>query len=138
MTDLRALLHAAADHGADYLETLDERPVHAPASSRDMAAAFAGDVPQQGRPSADVIDDLVERATPGLEGMASGRYFGFVIGGHLDAALAADVLTAAWDQNAALSASTPAAAACEDAVGRQLASVLGLPSTSRSLSSPAA
>ncbi len=130
MTDLRALLHDAADHGADYLETLDERPVHAPASSREMAAAFAGDVPQQGRPSADVIDDLVERATPGLEGMASGRYFGFVIGGHLDAALAADVLTAAWDQNAGLSASTPAAAACEDAVGRQLASVLGLPSTS--------
>jgi glutamate/tyrosine decarboxylase-like PLP-dependent enzyme len=127
VTDLRALLHSAVDHGADYLESLDERPVHAPASSREMAAVFAGDVAQQGRPSGQVIDDLVERATPGLEGMASGRYFGFVIGGHLDAALAADVLTAAWDQNAGLSASTPAAAACEDAVGRQLASVLSLP-----------
>jgi glutamate/tyrosine decarboxylase-like PLP-dependent enzyme len=127
VTDLRALLHAAADHGADYLETLDERPVHAPASYRDMAAAFTGDMPQHGVPSAAVLDDLVRRATPGLEGMASGRYFGFVIGGHLDAALAADMVTAAWDQNAGLSASTPAAAACEDVVGAQLASVLGLP-----------
>jgi glutamate/tyrosine decarboxylase-like PLP-dependent enzyme len=130
VTDLRALLHTAVDHGADYLESLDDRPVHARASYRDMAAVFAGDAPQQGRPSREVIDDLVARATSGLEGMASGRYFGFVIGGHLDAALAADVLTAAWDQNAGLSASTPAAAACEDAVGRQLASVLGLPSPS--------
>ena len=58
--------------------------------------------------------------------MPSARYFGFVIGGHLDAALAADNLTAAWDQNTTLAASTPAAAACEEVVGRQLASVLGL------------
>ena len=85
-------------------------------------------MPQQGRDRQQrCIDDLARRAAPGLEGMPSARYFGFVIGGHLDAALAADKLTAAWDQNATLAASTPAAAACEEVVGRQLASVLGLP-----------
>ena len=82
--------------------------------------------PSEGRDATEVIDDLVRRAAPGLEGMPSARYFGFVIGGHLDAALAADNLTAAWDQNTTLAASTPAAAACEEVVGRQLATVLGL------------
>ena len=92
-----------------------------------MVAAFEGDVPEEGRDATEVIDDLAPRAAPGLEGMPSARYFGFVIGGHLDAALAADNLTAAWDQNTTLAAATPAAAACEEVVGRQLASVLGLP-----------
>ena len=127
MTDLRALLHHTADHAADFLETLDDRAVAAPATYSDMISAFEGDVPERGRPSTEVIDDLVARALRGLEGMPSARYFGFVIGGHLDAALAADNLTSAWDQNTTLAASTPAAAACEEVVGRQLASVLGLP-----------
>ena len=127
MTDLRDLLHHTADHAADFLDSLDDRAVAAAASYEEMVAAFEGDVPEQGRDTVEVIDDLVRRATPGLEGMPSARYFGFVIGGHLDAALAADNLTAAWDQNTTLAASTPAAAACEEVVGRQLASVLGLP-----------
>ncbi len=128
MTDLRSLLHHTADHAADFLEGLDDRPVAATAGYAEMVRAFEGDVPEQGRASTEVVDDLVRRAGPGLEGMPSARYFGFVIGGHLDATLAADNLTAAWDQNTTLAASTPAAAACEEVVGRQLASVLGLPS----------
>ena len=127
VTDLRALLHHTADHAADFLESLDDRSVAATASYEEMVAAFEGDVPEEGRDATEVIDDLARRAAPGLEGMPSARYFGFVIGGHLDAALAADNLTAAWDQNTTLAAATPAAAACEEVVGRQLASVLGLP-----------
>ncbi len=126
MTDLRLLLHHTADHAADFLESLDDRSVAATAGYAQMLDAFAGDVPEEGRAATEVIDDLVRRAAPGLEGMPSARYFGFVIGGHLDAALAADNLTAAWDQNTTLAASTPAAAACEEVVGRQLATVLGL------------
>jgi glutamate/tyrosine decarboxylase-like PLP-dependent enzyme len=128
VTDVRALLHHTADHAAGFLESLDDRPVGATAGYAQMLEAFGGGVPDEGRPATEVIDDLVQRATPGLEGMPSARYFGFVIGGHLDAALAADNLTAAWDQNTTLAASTPAAAACEDVVGQQLANVLGLPS----------
>ena len=127
VTDLRALLHHTADHAADFLESLDERPVAATDSYEEMVAAFEGDVPEEGRDATEVVDDLARRAAPGLEGMPSARYFGFVIGGHLDAALAADNLTAAWDQNTTLAAATPAAAACEEVVGCQLASVLGLP-----------
>jgi glutamate/tyrosine decarboxylase-like PLP-dependent enzyme len=60
-------------------------------------------------------------------GSAGGRFFGWVIGGSLPAALAADWLTSTWDQNAAMHACGPAAAVVEEIVGRWLKEILGLP-----------
>src|SRR5262245_63957344 len=62
-------------------------------------------------------------------GSTSGRFFGWVIGGTLPVALAADWLTAAWDQNGASSASSPAAAVVEEICGGWLKELLGLPPT---------
>jgi glutamate/tyrosine decarboxylase-like PLP-dependent enzyme len=74
-----------------------------------------------------VIADLARDAQPGISGMAAGRWFGFVIGGSVPAALAADWLTSTWDQNAGLFAPAPAAAVVEEVAGEWLRELFGLP-----------
>jgi glutamate/tyrosine decarboxylase-like PLP-dependent enzyme len=74
-----------------------------------------------------VILELSEDVEGGILGSAGGRFFAWVIGGSLPAALAADWLTATWDQNAALYACSPAAAVAEEVVGGWLKDILGLP-----------
>jgi glutamate/tyrosine decarboxylase-like PLP-dependent enzyme len=86
-----------------------------------------GGLPDDPTPSADVMDLLAEACEPGLVGIPSGRFFGMVMGGTLPAALGADWLTSAWDQNVGLRAVTPAAAAAEEVAGRWLLDLLGLP-----------
>ena len=123
----RALLQRTADLAAGYLESLDERPV-APRAGRDeLLAALGGPLPRTGLPPMDVIEDLARDAEPGVVGMAGPRYFGFVIGGSLPAALAADWLTSTWDQNAGLFAAGPSASVVEEIVGTWLVDLLGLP-----------
>ena len=78
-------------------------------------------------PAADVVDLLARTAEPGLMAMPSGRFFGWVIGGTLPAALASDWLVSAWDQNAGLRYATPAMAAIEERAGTWLLELLGLP-----------
>jgi glutamate/tyrosine decarboxylase-like PLP-dependent enzyme len=78
-------------------------------------------------PFRQVIEELVADTQGGLLGSAGGRFFGWVIGGSLPAALAADWLTAAWDQNAALAACSPAEAIIEEVCGTWLKELLGLP-----------
>jgi glutamate/tyrosine decarboxylase-like PLP-dependent enzyme len=75
----------------------------------------------------EVIEALAAAADPGLVAIAGPRYFGFVIGGSLPAALAADWLTSTWDQNAGLYAAGPAASVVEEVVGEWLNDLLGLP-----------
>jgi hypothetical protein len=91
----RDLLDAAAGHAADYLESLPERPVEAalgPAAVQDALHATLPDEPVDPR---RVLDELVADAGPGVTAMGSPRYFGFVIGGPLSAALVADWMEAA-------------------------------------------
>ena len=78
-------------------------------------------------PAADVVDLLARTAEPGLMAMPSGRFFGWVIGGTLPAALASDWLVSAWDQNACLRYGAPAMAAIEERAGTWLLELLGLP-----------
>ena len=81
-------------------------------------------------PAADVVDYLACHAEPGLMAMPSGRFFGWVIGGTLPAAMAADWLVSSWDQNSAIRYATPAIAAIEEAAGDWLLQLLGLPEES--------
>ncbi|MGH3135257.1 MAG: pyridoxal phosphate-dependent decarboxylase family protein [Gaiellaceae bacterium] len=127
MTDERELLRRTAEIAADFLDTLDKRPVRPEASVEEMRHALGGPLQVQPRDPRRVIDELSRAAEPGLAAMGSGRYFGFVIGGAVPAALAADMLTCAWDQNAALALPTPAAAVVEEVVGAWLADLLGIP-----------
>jgi glutamate/tyrosine decarboxylase-like PLP-dependent enzyme len=82
-----------------------------------------------------VIAALAAAAEPGLVKTQSGRFFGFVVGGSAPAALAADWLTAAWDQNAGLFVLAPAASVVEEVAAEWLTQLLGLPPPCRSASS---
>ena len=92
-----------------------------------VAKVLGGPLSEQGTDDASVIEELIAGAEPGLVAMPSGRFFGWVIGGVLPAALAADWLTSVWDQNAGLLVSSPAAAAVERVASEWLLDLLGLP-----------
>jgi glutamate/tyrosine decarboxylase-like PLP-dependent enzyme len=124
----RALLHAAADHAADFLETLPDRRVGPATSDPDaLREALGGPLPEGPGDARAVLDALVAAAGPGLMASQSPRFFGFVFGGALPAALAADWVASAWDQNAVLYVAAPAAAIAEDVARGWLADLLGLP-----------
>lgn len=126
----REALAAAVRHAIRWLESQPSRRVGPQLAARELAAAFDGALPQSGMPPADVVDYLASRAEPGLMAMPSGRFFGWVIGGTLPAAMAADWLVSSWDQNSGLRYATPAIAAIEDAAGHWLLQLLGLPEES--------
>jgi glutamate/tyrosine decarboxylase-like PLP-dependent enzyme len=125
----RELLRRTAAIAADFLETLDERPVWPPASVEELRAALGGELPEGATDPLEVIEAFAAASEPGVVAIPSGRYFGFVIGGALPAALAADWLTGVWDQNAGLVVGGPAAAVAEEVAGHWLLELLGLPAT---------
>lgn len=126
MTDYR-VLDLAARRAQEFLAQLPERPVGPPVDPQALAESLGGPLPERGEDPADVVEHLVRGASAGLVASPGPRYFGFVIGGSLPATVAADWLTAAWDQNAALFLSSPAAAVVEDVAGGWLKELLGLP-----------
>jgi glutamate/tyrosine decarboxylase-like PLP-dependent enzyme len=120
-------LTRAAEHARTWLASVDERPVGPHVGADELVRTFGGPLPQQGLAAAAVIDLLAAGAEPGLMAIPSGRFFGWVMGGTLPAGLAADWLVSAWDQNAGMRSSTPAAAALEEVAGGWLLDLLGLP-----------
>ncbi len=124
------LLTRTATLAIDYLNGVDERPVGGPTDTAGLRAALGGPdgaLPARGVDPATVIQELAAAADPGLVASAGPRYFGFVVGGSLPAALAADWLTSAWDQNAFSYVSSPAASVIEETAARWALDVLGLP-----------
>ena len=121
------ILELAAAHAARYLEALPTRPIVATSSIADLHERLAKPLPETGLPDATVIDELVRDTEGGIMGSAGGRFFGWVIGGTLPAALAADWLTSAWDQNAASNLTAPAEAVIEQVCGEWAKELLGLP-----------
>jgi glutamate/tyrosine decarboxylase-like PLP-dependent enzyme len=127
MTDSRELLRRTAELAADYVESLGERPVFPQVTPEQLREALGGPLPEGPLPPEQVVDELVAAAEPGVVALGSGRYFGFVIGGALPAALAADWLTSAWDQNAGLYVGGPSASVVEQVTREWLVELLGLP-----------
>jgi glutamate/tyrosine decarboxylase-like PLP-dependent enzyme len=122
-------LETAARLARQYLATLNTRPVGARASHAELRAALGGPLAQDGLDPEQVVVDLARAADPGLVASAGPRYFGFVIGGSLPAALAADWLVSAWDQDAGLYVLGPAAAVVEEVAAEWLRELFGLPRT---------
>jgi glutamate/tyrosine decarboxylase-like PLP-dependent enzyme len=124
-----AALERAYRHAEAWLGSLDDRPVP-PSIDADEVVRRLGDLPDGPTPAADVVDLLAKACEPGLVAIPSGRFFGMVIGGALPAALGADWLTSAWDQNTSLRALTPASAAVEEVAGAWILDLMGLPAQS--------
>ena len=95
-----------------------------------LRAALGGQIPDSPSEPGGVIHALARDAAPGIVGSAGPRYFGFVVGGGVPAALAADWLASAWDQNNGLYALSPAAAVVEEVAGNWLVDLFGLPNGS--------
>ena len=129
VSDERELLRRTADIASDFLDTLDERSIAPAADIDELRAALGGPLPDEPSDPLAVVQALAAAAEPGVVGIPSGRYFGFVIGGALPAALAADWLTSVWDQNAGLVVGGPSAAVCEEIAGEWLKDLLGIPAT---------
>ena len=128
MKSRAALLHRAADLAAAFLETLPDRDVRSAATRADLMASMGGPLPERGALAEDVVADLARSADPGIVASAGPRYFGFVIGGGLPAALAADWLTSTWDQNGFSFVMSPAASVAEEIAADWILELLGLPS----------
>ena len=122
-------LEHALQRALRHLEGLGARPVNATADLAQLRARFDRPLPEGGTNPVQVIEELVRDAEGGILGSAGGRFFGWVIGGSLPAALAADWLTSAWDQNAAIHACGPATAVIEEVTGAWLKGLFGLPSS---------
>lgn len=122
-----AALERALAHAQTWLASLSSRPVGPSVDADTLAALSTGPLPPAPTAAADVIDELAAFAEPGLMAMPSGRFFGWVIGGTLPAALAADWLVSAWDQNAAMRFATPTTAVLEQSAAGWLLDLLGLP-----------
>jgi glutamate/tyrosine decarboxylase-like PLP-dependent enzyme len=127
MEDVRALLELTASIAADYLESLGDRPVFPDVTPEQLRAALGGPLPEGPVEPGRVVSELAAAAGRGVVATGSGRYFGFVIGGATPAALAADWLATAWDQNAGLYVGGPSASVVEQVTREWIVDLLGLP-----------
>ncbi|MET0932818.1 MAG: pyridoxal-dependent decarboxylase [Mycetocola sp.] len=128
--DYRKALDRAHNHSVEWLESMPTRLVAPRQTADEIAAHFRVPLQNRGVDPAEVVDELATFADPGLMGIPSGRFFGWVMGGTLPAALASDWLVSAWDQNTGIRYATPATAAIEEAAEDWLVDLLGFPATS--------
>jgi glutamate/tyrosine decarboxylase-like PLP-dependent enzyme len=122
-----ALVDKVVEHTHEYISSLRNGSVQPTSSAEELRALLSVPLPPDPQEPLAVVRALIRDAGPGLMLMPSGRFFGFVIGGTLPVALAADWLTSAWDQNAGLFTAAPAACVVEEVVGGWLKDILGLP-----------
>jgi glutamate/tyrosine decarboxylase-like PLP-dependent enzyme len=127
MTTDADLLKRTTELALEFLEGLPHRRVGPTVPIEELRAALGGPLPEHGEDPLATVERLARAADPGLVGMAGPRYFGFVIGGHVPAALAADWLTSTWDQNATLYVSAPSNSVAEEAASGWLLEILRLP-----------
>ncbi len=127
--DTAALLRRTSELATQYLTSLPDRSVAPSASLDALRAALSFDLPAEGEPALQVIESMVREGDPGVMASAGPRFFGFVIGGTLPAALAADWMTSAWDQDVGLYVLGPSYAVMEETAVRWLLDLLDLPPT---------
>ena len=127
MSTFAPALQRAFDASLSYLDGLDDAAVGPTASRAELLRRLGHPLVEQGMPPEAVIEALSADVDPGLMRSGGGRFYAWVIGGSVPAALAADWLTSTWDQNAGLYAPSPAASVVEEIAGGWLKDLLGLP-----------
>ena len=124
---MRSALERAAHHARAYLATLDTGPVATTASRQELLSRLDVPLTREGVAADVVVDELAAASDGGLLGSGSGRFFAWVIGGALPSAVATEWLMSAWDQNAAIYATSPVSAVVEEVAGKWLLDLLRLP-----------
>jgi len=122
-----SILDVARSLAGEFLRTLPARPVHATADVETLRRSLGVTLTDEGVDPETVVRELAESADAGIIGSAGPRYFGFVIGGSVPAALAADWMVSTWDQNCGIFATSPAASVIEEIAGKWLIDILRLP-----------
>ena len=116
-------------YGRSWLKNASQRGINPEKSIDEMLEIFGGPLQSEPLDPTEVVERLALLGEPGLMNMGSGRFFGWVIGGTLPAALGADWLVSAWDQNAGMRNTTPTVVALEEIAGTWIKDILGLPAT---------
>ncbi len=124
---MKTLLASTASHATDYLARLPDRAVFPQAGDIELLENLGGPLPESPTSPQEVMEKMARYASPATVASAGPRYFGFVVGGVLPAALAANWLAGAWDQNAGAWVMSPAAARLEQVALDWLVDLLGLP-----------
>jgi glutamate/tyrosine decarboxylase-like PLP-dependent enzyme len=127
MDEFEEPLARARAHALAYIKSLPQREVAQQIDRDTLIKALGPELNENPIDGPEVIDQLVEAVEPGLVATSGGRFFGFVEGGVLPAALAADWLTSTWDQNPGFYVLSPAAALAEEIVAGWLVELFGLP-----------
>ena len=122
-----AAMARAAREAVDYRRGVASAETTPVASYREMMAAFDQPLPEAPGQPAEIIEDLIARASPGIRAATGPRFFGWVIGSSHPTGVAADWLVSAWGQNVGNLVSAPAASAIETVAAGWLLDVLGLP-----------
>ena len=121
------LLDRVSKYAIDYLTALPKRKVYPTASSLELLSQLNDPLPEEGIKPEEVIEVLHKLGSPNTVASNGGRYFGFVFGGSLPAALAANWMAGAWDQNAVFKISSPISAQLEKVAGEWILDLLHLP-----------
>ncbi len=129
MIQRRRLLQRAAEHAQEYLDAAGNRPVNATTPSELLHRQLAATLTEHGEDPLQVLDTLAEAARSGTVATQGPRYFGFVVGGSLPVATAADWLVSGWDQNAVVHVLSPFAAVVEQVVSQWVREIGGLPAS---------
>ena len=124
---LDELLHIASQTAIQYRQSIEQNPVASTATRADILAHIDQHLPEVGEPPEEALRALIAGVEPGLVHNANPRYFGFVVGGSTPVSIAADWLTSAWNQNAQVYLTSPAAAIVEEVVSAWLLDLLCLP-----------
>jgi glutamate/tyrosine decarboxylase-like PLP-dependent enzyme len=121
------LFRDVAEYAEGFVDSLGERRILPQITVDELRERLGGPLPEGPRDPAEVVRELIEAAEPGIVASPSGRFFGFVIGGGVPAAVGADWLASVWDQNAGLYAAGPSASVVEEVSTGWLAELLALP-----------
>jgi glutamate/tyrosine decarboxylase-like PLP-dependent enzyme len=126
-SDWGKIIEAAIKPATGYLQSLPERSVYRPADPEEIRALIGGPLPEEGTEPEDVVAAVARDLEPFVTAHASGRYYGFVIGGLHPASYGAELLASTWDQNAGLYAAAPGVAVAEHVAADWVLELLRLP-----------